>query len=241
MYYTPGEWFGTDYNEDGFEISFSGLLDLITSELILPLLLIPLTTFLLMKKKKRYNELKDRIENSYDYAALVEIVEEIEELTAKKNLNIEQSLLLRNAYERREKELAKIGSSTNDLQSEEAEKWSQPIAHTAQLHNETTYAPPMEEHLNYQAYATIPNISAEQPPQQYSQPLSQVSPPSKEPTPEINSLENAMARLAPPTDDKKPARPAGVHDAEKYDWIEQPAGSGIWYWLDPETRQWVKH
>ena len=100
-YYTPGAWFSTTYSEDGYEISLSGILNLITSEFLIPLLLIPLTTLLVMKKKRRFNEIKTRIDGVMDQTVLIEIEQEIDELIEKKHLKIEQSLLLRNAFERK--------------------------------------------------------------------------------------------------------------------------------------------
>jgi hypothetical protein len=33
----------------------------------------------------------------------------------------------------------------------------------------------------------------------------------------------------------------GVWDDDGYEWIEHPEGSGIWYWRDQDTGQWVRH
>ena len=33
----------------------------------------------------------------------------------------------------------------------------------------------------------------------------------------------------------------GVWNDDGYEWIEHPEGSGIWYWRDQDTGQWVRH
>lgn len=127
-YYTPGEWFGTSFDEDGYEVSLSGVFKIITSEFLIPLLLIPLTTFLLLKKNKRYVEIKDRIEKTIDQTSLVEIEDEIDSLIEGNKIKVEQSLLLRIAFARREKELNKI--SETQITTDFTNTWTAPVSHS---------------------------------------------------------------------------------------------------------------
>ncbi len=218
-YYTPGAWFSTTYSEDGYELSLSGILNLITSEFLIPLLLIPLTTLLVMKKKRRFNEIKTRIDGVMDQTVLIEIEQEIDELIEKKHLKIEQSLLLRNAFERKEKELEKLAS--NQTTSTEKD-WSTPLPHqdvnaqmnTYQYQSPTQIQPGYVESTPYQSSAPS-----------YGQPTPMFHPPQPSVQQPIQSAPQVNYSAPPPQTPSLAARPDSVFNG--FEWIN--FNNQLWY------------
>ena len=121
-FYVPGEGFSTQYDPDGVEISFGAFLDLLSSEFLLPLLIAPITVYLMLAKKRRYKRIKSGIENSEQLLTLEDYEEEINELISKNKLKIPQALLLRNILERQQDECRGLTSNTAQMVTESMEK-----------------------------------------------------------------------------------------------------------------------
>ena len=70
----------------------------------------------LKRKTRRYNRIKDRLEDTDELVELDEIREEIDEIVEKGKIKPEQGLLLRNLFEQKEKlMLGIIGELNGDL------------------------------------------------------------------------------------------------------------------------------
>ena len=70
----------------------------------------------LKRKTRRYNRIKDRLEDTDELVELDEIREEIDEIVEKGKIKPEQGLLLRNLFEQKEKMmLGLIGDLNTDL------------------------------------------------------------------------------------------------------------------------------
>ena len=121
-FYVPGEGFSTQYDPDGVEISFGAFLDLLSSEFLLPLLIAPITVYLMLAKKRRYKRIKSGIENSEQLLTLEDYEEEINELISKNKLKIPQALLLRNILERQQDECRGLTSNAAQMVTESMEK-----------------------------------------------------------------------------------------------------------------------
>ena len=121
-FYVPGEGFSTQYDPDGIEISFGAFLDLLSSEFLLPLLIAPITVYLMLAKKRRYKRIKSGIENSEQLLTLEDYEEEINELISKNKLKIPQALLLRNILERQQDECRGLTSNAAQMVTESMEK-----------------------------------------------------------------------------------------------------------------------
>jgi len=105
FYYVPGDGFSTKYSEDGFEISLDGFLTLLSSELILPLLIIPITAYVLVRKRTRYRDIREEILSAPDHPTLIELEEHIEKRLGEGKLKAEHAIMLRRAISLREKDL----------------------------------------------------------------------------------------------------------------------------------------
>ena len=105
FYYVPGEGFESGYQQDGIEMSASMLVNLITSEYLFAVLMIPLTMFALLRKKRRYKKLRRKL-NDIEFLAELERVEPVlDKYILKGKIRVEHGLLLRNLYERRREEM----------------------------------------------------------------------------------------------------------------------------------------
>ena len=104
LFYVPGEGFKSQYDPEGVEISVSWLIDLITSELLVPIAMIPLTVFALLRKRRRYKKLRNRIEECKDLDMLKEYEEEIDDYVINRKVKVEHGMLLRNMFERMKEE-----------------------------------------------------------------------------------------------------------------------------------------
>ena len=100
LFYVPGEGFKSQYDPEGVEISVSVVIDLITSELLVPLAMIPITVFALMRKRRRYKKMRNRLEDCKDVDMLKEYEEDIDDLVVHRKVKVEHGMLLRNMFER---------------------------------------------------------------------------------------------------------------------------------------------
>jgi len=104
LFYVPGEGFKSQYDPEGVEISVSWLIDLITSELLVPLAMIPLTVFALMRKRRRYKKMRNRLEDCKDLDMLKEYEDDIDDMVINRKVKVEHGMLLRNMFERMKEE-----------------------------------------------------------------------------------------------------------------------------------------
>lgn len=100
LFYVPGEGFKSQYDPEGMEISVSVVIDLITSELLIPISMIPITMFALARKRRRYKKLKRKLNDCTDIDVLKEYEEDIDQAIINKKVKVEHGMLLRNMFER---------------------------------------------------------------------------------------------------------------------------------------------
>ena len=100
FYYVPGEGFKSGYQEEGYEISASMAVDMLTSEFLLPLLLLPLSMVLMLRKGRRYKKMRKRLDSCKDLDILEEFEGDIDEMIMKKKVKVEHGMILRNQFER---------------------------------------------------------------------------------------------------------------------------------------------
>ena len=113
--FNDGISFSSEYDEDGFELSLLRLRDEIKT-VGLTILSIIFSIMTLKRKTRRYNRIKDRLEDTNELVELDEIREEIDEIVEKGKIKPEQGLLLRNLFEQKEKlMLGIIGELNGDL------------------------------------------------------------------------------------------------------------------------------
>ena len=106
IFYVPGQGFSSSYQEDGYELSMSWLLTLISSEFLIPIILLPLSILLLMGKKRRFKKFKKRMNKINDIEDLEDLEEDIDAMIEKGSVKVEHAMLLRNQFERRREKLS---------------------------------------------------------------------------------------------------------------------------------------
>ena len=111
FFYTPGEGFSSQYNPDGYEISLSLLVRALTTEFLIPIIMIPMTFVAIRRKKRRYKKIRARLTDLDNPKALEDVEEMIDRLILNHKVSIEHGVLLRNLYERKKEELLEVKSS----------------------------------------------------------------------------------------------------------------------------------
>ena len=105
LFYVPGEGFKSQYDPNGIEFSVSALIDILTGEFLIPILMIPITIFALLRKGRRYKRMRRTLEGCNDIDILNEYEEGIDNVIMKKKIKVEHGMLLRNLFERKREEL----------------------------------------------------------------------------------------------------------------------------------------
>ena len=101
IYYVPGEGFKSSYDSEGYEISVSMLVNVLTSEMLIPLLMIPITFLAMMRKRFRYKRFRKRLDQTDSMEDLEGAEEALDKMITKRKLKVEQAMLLRNQLERK--------------------------------------------------------------------------------------------------------------------------------------------
>ena len=103
-FYVSGEGFTTEPGE-GVEISLSWLLTALSTELIIPIGLIPLYLILWSNRRRKFNNYERRIHETESLEELRKLETEVNDLVKDKKIETYQGLVLRNSIEVREVEL----------------------------------------------------------------------------------------------------------------------------------------
>ena len=109
-FYVSGEGLSQDPDKDGIELSLSWLLTALSTELIIPIGLIPIYMFFWSIRRRNFRKYTVLIENSDSTERLVQIEDEINTMIRERRLPTFQGLDLRNAIESKENELRKLSS-----------------------------------------------------------------------------------------------------------------------------------
>ncbi|MGY8755189.1 MAG: hypothetical protein ACKVIR_05810 [Candidatus Poseidoniales archaeon] len=100
IYYVPGDGFQSSYDPQGYELSVSALVFMLTSEFLLPLILLPASFFLVMRKGKRFKKVRKQLRNTTNIAQLEGAEQMIDNLILKNKVKVVHGVLLRNQFER---------------------------------------------------------------------------------------------------------------------------------------------
>jgi hypothetical protein len=119
FFYYGGLTFGEDYDGEAVEFSLSGLVDILTEELVIPLLLIPIYLSLYIGRKRLYNSILSEIEFTGKMDTLSDIETKTNELVKNRKLKVYHGLVLRNAIEQKENRLRQNLHSEDSTSGEE--------------------------------------------------------------------------------------------------------------------------
>ena len=102
---------------DGFEISVSIIVKALTTEFLIPVIMIPITLIAMRRKKRRYKKTVVKLTELDNPKALDEVEEYIDDMILNHKVAIEHGVVLRNMFERKRDELLDDSSSA-DLHSD---------------------------------------------------------------------------------------------------------------------------
>lgn len=118
-FYVPGKGFQTSYSPDGIELSLSSMLELVTSEFLIPLLLLPATLYLMLNKRIRFVRTRRRVRHASQASEFEELDHHIDDLVRQGQLKAEHALLLRSLHERRREEARESGADVESILRQE--------------------------------------------------------------------------------------------------------------------------
>jgi hypothetical protein len=101
IYWVPGEGFSSSYNAEAYEFSVSALMDMMSSEYLIPLLLLPITLLLLLRRQRRFTKMRKDMESAESLDDLEGAEEAIDNLIIKRKVKVVHGVLLRNLFERK--------------------------------------------------------------------------------------------------------------------------------------------
>lgn len=113
FFYEGGFSTTTQYTTDGAEVSLSGLIEVVTEELIIPILLIPLYIALFGKRRRHFKHFNQAIEEVESLSELAIVEQDVNQFVKDKKIRVYHGLLLRNSIEQRENELRGDGFFDN--------------------------------------------------------------------------------------------------------------------------------
>lgn len=114
IFYAPGQGFSSSYDPESVEVSLSSVQDLVTSEFLIPLLLLPASVWIATGKKRRFKRTRRKLNHVQDLDDLRPYDRQIDELIEGGKLRAEHGLLLRNIFERRRELLTELNSDLID-------------------------------------------------------------------------------------------------------------------------------
>jgi hypothetical protein len=114
-FYHGGLRFSSTYDEDSIEISFSWFLDILTGELVIPILLVPAYLYLYIKRGRRFRKLETLISVETDENRLAQLENDVNEMVRNKQVKVYHGLVLRNTIEAQEVLLRRNAILSNDV------------------------------------------------------------------------------------------------------------------------------
>ena len=97
----PGS-FSFDYDADSFEVSLSGLSEIVFEELVIPLLLVPIYVGIFLARRQEYRDLLNEIQGASSLGRLRELEGKVNRMVKEKRIKVYHGLVLRNAIEESE-------------------------------------------------------------------------------------------------------------------------------------------
>ena len=102
FFYLGGFEASSSYDAEAFEISISGVIEIVTEELVIPFLLIPLYLYFFISKKRRFESLRTEIRATKKADELYVLERQVNALVENRKINTLHGLILRNSIEEQE-------------------------------------------------------------------------------------------------------------------------------------------
>lgn len=93
------------YDAEALELSLSGLMEVVTEELVIPFLLIPIYFYVFFSRRQRFEALREEILEAKSDEALFELEVRVNELIKDRKIKTLHGLILRNTIEEQENKI----------------------------------------------------------------------------------------------------------------------------------------
>lgn len=117
FFYLGGFTISSEYDAEEIEISLSGLIGIVTGELVIPFLLIPLYLYFFISRRRRFEDFRAQVRGSKSKNQIRLLEKEVNNLIENRKINTLHGLILRNTIEEIESEIQYTASE--DYQEEE--------------------------------------------------------------------------------------------------------------------------
>ena len=114
VFYLGGFSFTSDYEPRALELSVSVVIEIVTEELVIPFLLIPIYILIGVFRRRTFRNFDERIHECKDLVALSELEAQINDLIRNRAIRVHHGLVLRNAIELEEDRLRKVKNSDEE-------------------------------------------------------------------------------------------------------------------------------
>lgn len=102
FFYLGGFDTSSEYDAEALEISVSGVIEIVTEELVILFLLIPIYLYFFLSRRRRFAALRIEIKKSQTEKELFELEKEVNSLIERRKIKIFHGLILRNTIEEQE-------------------------------------------------------------------------------------------------------------------------------------------
>lgn len=117
FFYQGGFTISSEYDAEEIEISLSGMIGIVTGELVIPFLLIPLYLYFFISRRRRFEALRTQVRGSELESEIILLEKEVNKFIENRKINTLHGLILRNTIEEVENQIR--NKSSDDHQEEE--------------------------------------------------------------------------------------------------------------------------
>ena len=108
FFYYGGFETDSKYDAEALELSLSGLMEVVTEELVIPFLLIPIYFYVFFSRRQRFEALREEILEAKNDEALFELEVRVNELIKDRKIKTLHGLILRNTIEEQESKIRSL-------------------------------------------------------------------------------------------------------------------------------------
>ena len=114
FFYYGGFETDSKYDAEALELSLSGLMEVVTEELVIPFLLIPIYFYVFFSRRQRFEALREEIIEAKNDEALFELEVRVNELIKDRKIKTLHGLILRNTIEEQENKIRSVPTSEEE-------------------------------------------------------------------------------------------------------------------------------
>ena len=114
FFYYGGLETDSKYDAEALELSLSGLMEVVTEELVIPFLLIPIYFYVFFSRRQRFERLRAEIAEAETSNVLIEIEVRVNELIEGRKIKTLHGLIMRNNIEEQENKIRSLANQEEE-------------------------------------------------------------------------------------------------------------------------------